>query len=705
MELRLGIMYISAMGRDRTVKSEVDQPLSPLFAYCATMGFAALCAFSPVGRLWSGFSLAYLPLSFQIIWLVTGISLSLLLFWPKFSKQLHDDQARVTGDHRLSQFVLPLLVLGVTLSFILLESGTHLLGDGQALLSNLAQANPIIKPREIGVELIARFLKGLMHADSPQSAQTVYQLISWACGVLYLVASALFSKRVRIGSGGYLWSFLFLITTGYVLLFFGYVENYAPLVLAVTIFCMLGILITENRVPTWSILIPLSLAVSLHIIALSLTPAAVYALVRETKAGKALSRWPFGRRWALFSLIGLVFSLAVGFWASRDLFVRFAFVPIITDRFTLGKYTLLSMAHIGDFLNLILMLFPGILVCAATVLSQRKPRNPVLPAVMFLRIAAISTLASVFLLDPKLGMARDWDLFAFSGVPLVLLCYVFLSRSSTSKFQARTTGILVISAGIVFLVPRILVQHSSKLGPSYAERCMMLDIEKNRTGFSILQNYYLGIGDAANQSIVMTFRQKKFPQERLLLKARDLTIANKLFEAKAALDSAGALDPTIAEYWSEMCLYYLYTHHYDSALTAGELADGLNPYNPITLQHLAYAHLQRGEREKARQLLKRTIAIDSTAPEPYEQLASLFRDDGDRPQYLYMLRQAGAKKGASPALITATVTELVRDRDYKAAVSVLIIFVSNGGDSTVATQLVNDYPSLKAYFPQPPTTQ
>ena len=41
-------------------------------------------------------------------------------------------------------------------------------------------------------------------------------------------------------------------------------------------------------------------------------------------------------------------------------------------------------------------------------------------------IMLVCCLGAVFVLDPKLGMPRDWDLFSFAGVPFVVLCYCLL---------------------------------------------------------------------------------------------------------------------------------------------------------------------------------------------------------------------------------------------------------------------------------------
>jgi tetratricopeptide (TPR) repeat protein len=680
-----------------------DSTSLALIAYYSTVSFAAFCAFFPEGRLWSGSSLGYLSRVLQTAWLAAAIVFPLpTLYWNHRIRLGKLDSAKAIS--RRSYLWITLTVsCGILFCFVSWRTQTHLLGDGMQMLQNLAKSNPNIRTREIGAEYLARFLKGLIGVGSSDTSLLVYQLVSWVSGALFLLVSAIFAWTYFKGSDKSILAFSLLCSGGYMLLFFGYVENYPPLIFAVAMFCMAGLLILEGKLPSWSILIPTALALLLHVVAATLIPAAVYLVVRRTKLGKGFSLLSVGKRGLMIGIAGLVSAFAVAWWATLDLYVRFAFVPIIADRFTLARYTLFSLEHLGDYLNMVLMMAPGVLVFLSALLMLRKGDRQASPAMMFLFIVTASTQAAIFLLDPKLGMSRDWDLFAFSGVPLLLLGVLSISTMRLSETAARLVLSLSIALAVFFLVPRIIVQNTPNLGALYAERCMRLDLQKNRTSLAILEGYYAETGDRASQTRVATLREHSFPQDRILLRARDLTESNRLAEARMVLDSAGELNPTNSEYWTGMSLYYLHSRNYDSALIAGEYADGLNPLNPFTLQYLAYAHLGRGERGDARKLLQRAIRIDSTAPVPIWQLATLCRDEGNRSNYISLLKEASGKKLAPARLITETVTELIKDNDYRGAMDVLIQFVRNGGDTLVAEQLVNTYPKLQSEFPTQPT--
>ena len=73
-----------------------------------------------------------------------------------------------------------------------------------------------------------------------------------------------------------------LSSGGYMLLFFGYVENYAPLCLGIALFLMTGVLITRGKLKRWLIVLPLAVAVFFHLAGLALVPAAFYVLAQGT---------------------------------------------------------------------------------------------------------------------------------------------------------------------------------------------------------------------------------------------------------------------------------------------------------------------------------------------------------------------------------------------------------------------------------------
>jgi tetratricopeptide (TPR) repeat protein len=680
-------------------RTDSIMPASFVVSYYAVLGFLALALLFPDARLWSGTSLAQLPFLFQIVWLLLAALVPLPLNW--WLKNQPDNPAEPVTAIRTETILLGALLV-IAICMVLFKGETHLLGDGRQMIANLAKANPNYRAREIGAEYLALGLKSLVGDGTTASAQLVYQLISWITGILFMLSALFFVIKSGRELTARLFYFLILCSGGYMLLFFGYVENYPIFALSVLWFCLAGILIAEDKLNRWIILIPTALALLAHVLAVTLIPAAVYLLFRPTAIGQKLSGFSLRLKSLLGLIAALIAVIALMLWAGHDLYVRLAIIPILADRFTLAGYTLFSPAHLLDYANLLLILLPGIPVAVFVIFRPVRKSLSRTPAAIFLAIVTLCSLAALFLLDPKLGMARDWDLFAFAGIPILLLSLVCIVNETNSRRYTVAAMTLILAANLVYLIPRIIVQHSPAMGASYAERCMLLDRQKNRTSLATLQTYYVETNDTAGIQRIQSIRNSSFPQENLVARAQSLTLANKLPEARTALDSAYAVDPTYSEYWTGLAVYYLHTRTYDSALAALTYSDGLNPNNPYALQYMAYAQIGLGKTADAKQLLQRTIAIDSTSPVPLWRLARIYSDEGNRQAYLTLVTKASSLPMAAPPLIRETVTELVKERDLDAAVMVLITYVRNGGDTLVAEDLVNKFPELQPHIPAQP---
>ena len=83
-------------------------------------------------------------------------------------------------------------------------------------------------------------------------------------------------------------------------------------------------------------------------------------------------------------------------------------------------YTLFSPTHLWDIANQLLLLIP--ILPALLIIAFLRPMRSFEPFDLFLLFFSIGGLVFLFGIEPGLGMARDWDLFALSGVgPLLFL--------------------------------------------------------------------------------------------------------------------------------------------------------------------------------------------------------------------------------------------------------------------------------------------
>ena len=97
-----------------------------------------------------------------------------------------------------------------------------------------------------------------------QTAENTYRVYSYASGLLYVllafVASGALGKNDREKSV----VFGFLVTAGYVQLFFGYVENYAFYIPASLLYLLAGLRCMESRAPLYVPALILGLLIPLH---------------------------------------------------------------------------------------------------------------------------------------------------------------------------------------------------------------------------------------------------------------------------------------------------------------------------------------------------------------------------------------------------------------------------------------------------------
>ncbi len=84
-------------------------------------------------------------------------------------------------------------------------------------------------------------------------------------------------------------------------------------------------------------------------------------------------------------------------------------------------------------------------------------------------------MALVF--NPNLGMARDWDVFSFAGLPLVLLFTLLLIEQK----QLAALGLCAMLALLV-LLPRAGAQVAPQIAISHFRNYAKLNPLMNRTG-------------------------------------------------------------------------------------------------------------------------------------------------------------------------------------------------------------------------------
>ncbi|MEW6049581.1 MAG: hypothetical protein AB1644_00720 [Candidatus Zixiibacteriota bacterium] len=684
------------MTSDKSSFVQIDN--RAMYAYLTTLALFFVASFYPELRLWGIGHWAFLPAWGRLVLLVVGLLIPFLirhtLTFRSVGIEMTDKD--ISAKTYLVFAFATVVVLGSL--FYLLRARYYFLGDGYTLLSELSAETPLVKGRGIGEGLTHVWLKSLIGGDTRRAALLSYQLLSIGSGLLFmsltfLSASALFDRhkdRLIFAVG--------ILSGGYMLLFFGYVENYASFCLSICLFTLAGLLIAIGKLRRWLILLPLVLALFFHVLGLTLIPAAAYILFRETKMHRILA----DRNWLLRAGAALVLitgaALLFTYLYRTEYYFRFAFVPIWSSLFTVEGYTLFSAAHLLDFGNLILTLMPGLLVALVAFNRSDLRQRATRPPFRFLLLLAVPTLVAAFVLDPKPGMPRDWDLFSFPGVPIMALSAIGLLASQRRCRYRYRTATLVIALGGLSLIPRAIVIADFDTAVTQVRTYYALDKAKSAPIRSVLSDQLALEGRLSEALREAALMQQDYPEAELMSKTDTLLLRDSCETGIALSEEVIRLNPLRSGAWASIGYCLNRMGQRDSALLMLRIADGLNPYNPKILVQLARVYFNLGDTTKSEQLLLEAHHLDPKMLPPIQGLTAVYRSRGDTGAFrvFFTMLQAAA---ATPKEYFVTIgDDMARNREFKDAAVCYQEALRRGLDSAVTRQRISQYPELQKYL-------
>ncbi len=680
----------------RTERPRTPVKHSVLFgAYYAVLVAFLLVSFFPQHRLWGINWWAYFPGYVPFVLFAVGALAPIVLqvVLRRGRSDVVDDRAP-NGKGSRYFIIVSCLTVAYGFAFYFLRARTHFLGDGYAALASLASDNPLVKPRGLGEGLLHVWVKSAIRADGETAALASFQVISISAGILFLMTVAAFAALLFERARDRILLFLGLASSGYMLLFFGYVEYYSLFVLSVAVFSLTGLSVIRGQINRWLIFPVLGLAVFFHTMGLTLIPSVVYLMLANSRVGGFLSKLSRKTKLLIGTMAFVVVALPFYYYYSTDYFFRFAFVPLSENRFTVEGYTLFSFEHLVDVFNLLILLLPGLPLVVVVLfflpvrrmLRQREYR--------YLLILLASTLGAVFILDPKLGVPRDWDLLAFSGVPLVILAYYLVLESRRFTKPRVTICVLSIFLGFLLLFPRVTSQVVPDISVAHCRNYFELDKMKSRTARLMLINFYRDAGDEDMARLETERAFADFPEKRMVDSAVVLINAGHPLEAVQLLRQVLQRIPTFADAWLNLGQCYIRLRDYDNATDYLRIADGLNPYNPQFLNDLGAAYLYMGDYQRAEKALKRSLSFDTTVFEPFFNLVQLYALQNDEDKYRQSFLKMISRSEASTEVLKGLGDSNLRRRDFRRAAEAYRVAVQRGLDSAYVNQLAQKHPQL-----------
>lgn len=279
------------------------------------------------------------------------------------------------------------------------------------------------------------------------------------------------------------------------LLFRGYPEFYAPVFAAIAVYLVAGERTARGQSPLWHVIVAFVFAVAVHYMALILLPSLV-VLILARKQVRGVENWSL--REALV-LTGVIFGIGQAvYWmafAYSDSRIVMPAQLLVTEA-GLHEYTLLSLSHLLDFLNLLVLIAPLALLTVLLLWSRqlRREKRPDATTV-FHALNVLFFLVFTFFVNASLGLPRDWDLVSPLGI-ILMLAGVALMEYERIKYGA----LALVLASAVLLAPWHELHRSPDATAERFANIMTLNEEHifgdySLSGYEALRKYARRQGD------------------------------------------------------------------------------------------------------------------------------------------------------------------------------------------------------------------
>lgn len=679
-------------------------PNLALAFYYATLGVLMLASFFPQHRIWSVNWWAYY--SGYVPWVLLAIGaiapIAVLALFRRDNRDTCDDESTGSDDRMFFIFVSVMVVL-FGLAFYFLRARAHFLGDGYQLISRLADGVPSVKMWDQGISLLIRTVFSVMRGESEIRALHAFQVVSITSGVALMAAVGYLSHVLFQHNRKRCLFFMGLISSGYMLLYFGYVENYSPVMAIVLVYCLTGLASLKDRLsPLWAGGLFL-LAVSLHVFAVALLPSLIYLLFIKSRYGRRLQNVKSRSWYLIFALLAVAASVTYYHLYSNYYFFTFALLPPLPDRFTVEDDWLFSMKHIADMANLMLLLLPGLPVLGVMFVATRDRRLLRRPEFRFLILLLLSTLGAVYIFNPGIGMPRNWDLFSIAGPPMAVFGFYFTLQARAAERPRLVATVLAICLGFLVLLPRAVSQVYPEIARTHFKHYATLDKLRNRNAWMLLLRSAREEEDTkALQQELMDWK-KGFPEETILLQGKSLRDQGQFASAAVYFKQAIELNPIYHDAWSHLGEAYLRMKRYDSAMILLKIADGLNPYNSGTLNNMGSAYFYRRDFERAEECWIRAAIVDTSVFQPLFNLTRMYQALKQEGKYFDALVKLASHAEAPHSVVRELADYYLRKGQVLPAAATYRIALRKGLDTAYVKDLIVKYPALNHILDTPTT--
>jgi hypothetical protein len=302
-------------------------------------------------------------------------------------------------------FVLVAVILGAT---AILPSQNHAMGDGFNILGNIGSGRVTspIEPLEYFLHLQFRNV-----LSGENAALNSFRISAFVAAIVLSFGLFLILSRKEDS----ILALAILSTSAVSQFFFGYVEHYTYSFVLALLFFLLCASSRDRGSSMIPVILLLGLAIAFHFRSLAYLPTIIYLLYNRQKSLPLL---------IIMIISALLIVLAAFAIADlSDIRPSQFFVPLYaTDE---NPYYLFSMAHLIDMLNILGLNFP--LLC----LTFFVPSLACSALAPYWLVSIVPALTLTFIIDPKIGAVRDWDLLTLAAPPILAFLIIDLCSSKS----------------------------------------------------------------------------------------------------------------------------------------------------------------------------------------------------------------------------------------------------------------------------------
>ncbi len=374
--------------------------------------------------------------------------------------------------------------------FYIFRTTVHLLGDGYLRGDEIrAGFSRLSLPTEPLDSIIHWIMYKILGPLTGWGVHQVFELSSAIIGGFFVLAILNLTRpsgKISISP------LLIFLGLGGIFFYFGYEESYSLLFMGLFIYLIYAYRFLKGENCYGCLMLIFTVTFFTHFSSIYILPSYLFLIAVAIKERK------IGRNHIILSLASLLL-IAGGF-----IYLHYFYRPeFFTEHagfllpFGFDGYKLFSPAHLMDIVNnyllsgtLAVLLIPLIILSGVFGKLNRDIK-------IFALILIIQSIGFVLFFDPKLGLARDWDLFSSTGILAVFAVYIFFTEDEdiSRKFGGimRTATLVTL----VFTVSYIGINSSYNRSIERFEDILRFYDQRSAYGYETLGGQYVATIAAA----------------------------------------------------------------------------------------------------------------------------------------------------------------------------------------------------------------